>query len=793
MAKTENTRILSPWQRLFGEEFNLPVFLSIVRRSILWVILFVIASLTAVFLYLRYTPPTYLSETRLIYKQSEATKILNFSGGTEKTVFNDLEIIRSPIILSAVFDSLPLGVAYFQRGDVLDDEFYRNSPFTVVVEIKNPAIYGIPIDLHFRDKEHFDLLYNLGREVKLEKVRFGRKIETPDFTAVVSVNPGELSRFEKNLEALSFYFILREKGRVISWIASNLSFDRINTGGQILSISMTDRLASRAADILNAIDHEYIRNDLERQRQSSKNILAFIGVQLDTITRELRSIENKLKNFKLQNRILSPGNMSEEALKKLNELEEKTEKINKEKQALDWLENYVRSDQPIASLSPDLVNLQFQDIMPYLTSIQKLQEDIEYRRISLKDSHLEMQYLHKQLEEAKDNFFAYLRNVRQRLDENLQSIEEELRNYNARFFGLSEVESEYIEMSRVKERKEEYYLMLLDKQSQYEIAKAGIVEKYAVLKEARGGRKIAPKETTLKLAGLFGGLFLGLLLIAFRYLLHNKIQNAQELEALTNVPVLASIPRMPGVGDLPELVVYDNPKSLVTEAFRTMRSNMEYIEKMDGPRVAAITSTVSGEGKTFTAVNLGGILNMAGKRVIILDFDLRKPKIHKVFGSGTDKGMSTLLIGKHAIDEVILPTGHEGYDYIPCGPIPPNPSELIISARTGEIIQALLERYDIVICDTPPVGLVSDAMELLKNSHYPLYAVRADFSRKEFINIPNKLFNETGIRNLSLILNDIKMQRGGYGRYNYGYGYGYGYGYYEGHGKRSIWARLMRR
>lgn len=793
MEERRHTRILSPWQRLFGEEFNLPVFLSIVRKSLLWVILFVIASLTAVFLYLRYTPPTYLSSTRLIYKQSEATKVLNFGGAGEKTVFNDLEIIRSPIILSAVYDSLPLGVAYFQRGDVLDDEFYRNAPFRVEVRVKNPSIYGVPVDIHFRDLHHFDLSYQLGGELKMENLSFGERLKTKDFDFVVTLNEGELKRFEGKPEEFSFYFIIRNKSSVLSWIAHNLSFDRIKTGGQILEISMTDRLPARAADILNAIDREYIRNDLERQRQSSKNILAFIGIQLDTITRALRLYENKLKNYKLDHRIIDPGNMSEEALRKLNELEDKITAIGKQQDALDWLEAYVRSGQPIASIATNLIDLNFEDIMPYLKTIQGLQEDIQYRQMSLKDTHLEMQYLHRQLAEAEDYFFAYLDNVRKRLNEEKARVEGTLEDYNARFFGLSEVESKYTEMSRVKKRKEEYYLMLLDKQSQYEIAKAGIVEKYAVLREARGGSKIAPQETTLKLAGLLAGLFLGILLIAVRYLLHNKIQNAQELEALTSIPVMASIPRMPGLDEVPELVVYDNPKSLVSEAFRALRTNLEYVEKMDAPRVIAVTSTVSGEGKTFIAVNLAGILHMTRRKVIILDFDLRKPKIHKVFGATSELGMSTLLIGKHDLAEVIRHTEHEGLDYIPCGPIPPNPSELIVSPRAVEIVEALKEKYDIVICDTPPVGLVSDAMELLDRSNYPLYAVRADFSRKEFLNIPNKLYEENGIRKLSLILNDIRLQRGGYGRYNYGYGYGYGYGYYEGQGKRSIWARLMRR
>jgi capsular exopolysaccharide synthesis family protein len=204
-----------------------------------------------------------------------------------------------------------------------------------------------------------------------------------------------------------------------------------------------------------------------------------------------------------------------------------------------------------------------------------------------------------------------------------------------------------------------------------------------------------------------------------------------------------------------------------------------------------VTSTVSGEGKTFAAINLAGIMNMAGKRVVLLDLDLRKPKLHRVFEHDNNKGMSTLLIGKHGVDEVLCPTGHEGLDFIPSGPIPPNPAELIISEQSRKIIHDMRSQYDVVICDTPPVGLVADALELLKLSEFPIYIIRADYSRREFVNFPNRLFMENGVKQLSIVLNDIKIQRGGYGRYNYGYGYGYGY--YDEHTKRSFWRKLLKR
>lgn len=792
MSTNKPQRILNPWQRLLGEDFNLAVFLSIVRKSLVWLVLFLVFFLALVFIYLRYTYPTYESSTRLIYKQSEATRVLDFMGSREKTVFNDLEIIRSPIILRDAVENLPLKISYFQRGDILDDEFYRNSPFEVDIEVKDNRIYGTEINIAFEGSNTFSIIYNMGRSIDVDNAKFGELVTTPHFDAIFKKNEAHFNRYNP-IQKVPFFFVVNSSSTVISRIGRSLSFERYSSGGQILKISMQDKLPSRANDVLNEIAQTYISYDLERQKQSSENILDFIETQLDTITRELRTHGDRLKDFKLSNKIINPENLSEQTLTEINKLEERKENLALQMQSLEWLEKYVRTDQTIAAISPELMDLEFEGFVPYLNQIRQVQDEIENKKLSLKESHLQIQYLEKQLKEAKENFFEYMEHARNRLQLQMDKANEELAEFNYRFQGMSQIESQYVELNRVTKRKEEYYLMLLDKQTQYEISRAGIVENYAVLREAGGGQKIAPRENLLKLGGLFTGIVFWLLLVAGRYLLQNRIQNSQELEDLTDVPLIGNIPRMKEVKDIPELIVYDNPKSLVTESFRSMRSNLEFIEVLDPPKTISITSTISGEGKTFAAINLAGIMNMAGKRVILLDMDLRKPKLHHVFNHENDKGVSTLLIGKHSIDDVLCKSSHAGLDFIPSGPIPPNPAELIISEKSKNVIKELRQNYDLVICDTPPVGLVADALELLKLSEFPIYIIRADFSRREFVNFPNRLYRENGIRQLSIVLNDIKLQRGGYGRYNYGYGYSYGSGYYDEHTKRSLWHRLFRR
>ena len=197
----------------------------------------------------------------------------------------------------------------------------------------------------------------------------------------------------------------------------------------------------------------------------------------------------------------------------------------------------------------------------------------------------------------------------------------------------------------------------------------------------------------------------------------------------------------------------------------------------------AVTSTISGEGKTFIAINLAGVIAFSGKRVVILDLDMRKPKIHIGFNVENNHGMSTILIGRDKVEDCIMHSTLPNLDFITAGPIPPNPAELIINPRMDQLIESLKTKYDIIICDTPPVGIVIDGIPVIQRADYPLYILRANYSRKMFIVQINKLMNDNKIKNISVILNGVEMSRVKYGYgYGYSYGYGYGYGYSYGYG-----------
>lgn len=803
MATDKRARILSPAQRIFGEDFNLPVFLSIIRKNFIWLIVFVVAMLTVVFLYLRYTYPVYRVSTKLIYRQNDASQALDFLGRpVGGSAFNNLQILKSGIILKPVIEQLPLEVGYFERGrsNLLNTEYYSGLPFKVTAQPKSSDIYNVEINFQYESPTTYALSYELDKVYSYDNLPFGKLVSTPHLELIASAVESTIKDEGRPYLEREFFFQLNSEKYLINYIAQRLTATPYSQGGQILQIDMEDHLPARAVDVLNTINTVYIDYDVKRQQQGAENVLAFIDQQLDTITKELNIYENSLKEFKLDKKLTDPQSITNYVLENLNELEQEKVNVILQQQALDWLEDYVRSDQPLEALSPELIELDYQGYTPYLEQIKTLQAEIENLRLSLQEDHLKIRYTKEQLEEVKKNLFLNLDNVRKRLEVQETYVDQELRKANSEFAGLSEIESEFLTLSRVRNNIEKFYLSLLDKQTEYQIRKASIVENFAVLEPASGGSLVSPKKDLLQYGAIGLGVFLWIGLIVLRYLLLDRIQTLQEVEDNLEVPVLGTVPSYKHDDITQELMVYAHPKSVITEAFRNLRSNLEFISRDKGPKMMAVTSTVSGEGKTYIAVNLAGVLNMAGKKVVLLDLDMRKPKQHRIFGLDNLKGMSTILIGKHTPAECAHQV-EEGFDFISSGPLPPNPSELILSQQMEQLIQELQQTYDYVICDTPPVGMVSDALELIKKADFPIYVIRNDYSKREFMNFPNKLYHESDVKRLSIVLNDTKLKKSGYGRYNSTYGYGYGYGqaygrgYYtdEGVRKRKWWKRLFSR
>jgi capsular exopolysaccharide synthesis family protein len=332
---------------------------------------------------------------------------------------------------------------------------------------------------------------------------------------------------------------------------------------------------------------------------------------------------------------------------------------------------------------------------------------------------------------------------------------------------------------------EAYYDKLITIKSELAITNAGVTSENTVLESSvASSSPFFPSKRVVALSAFIGWIIVSLALIIVRYLLYNEITSMNEIMKHIKLPLLGIVPNYKDIIPISQLIVDKKPKSIIAESLRSIRSNLDFLSKSDGSKLMAITSTISGEGKTFVALNLAGIIAFSEKKVVILDLDMRKPKIHVGFGVPNDKGMSTILIGRNTIDECIYKSSLNNLDFITAGPVPPNPSELIISSRMVEILDQLKERYDVVVADNPPIGLVTDGIRIIKIADYPIYVFRENYSKRNFVQNVRKLISDNNISNLNIVLNAVDIKKSGYGYsgvydYDYGYGYGYGFGYYD--------------
>jgi len=771
--------ISDPLSRLFGEGFNLPLLLYVLRKSLVWMALFLLMAVAAVWIYLRYTAPAYEATARVMYKPPEATQALSLDVTDihRYDAFSDVQVIRSPLILKRALKKVPLAVSYFTKGKFMNTELYTNTPFVVDARVNDSSAFNQPFHVQFHKDNTYSIHYANGTKLLPGPCYPDSLYHTALFDFRLSLSRPGLPA--SSLAKREMFFVLNQSAALISRLQQEVHVSVASSRSQILSITVRDHVPAKARDLANAIAQVFIQYDRERQMQSANNVLDFINRQLDTLTADLIAGENALKDFKQAERLISPETEQGFLQTQLNTLDEKILELENKKRSIQWFEDYIASGKSLTALSANVLG-NYTDFSVPVQNLVDLEQEKRELLVGLTENHIRIQFLNKQIEAARQDLLSAIANARQTTENELQRLNQRYRDLEKEYYNLPEKEAELLRLSRITDLKQKYYLQFKEKQLEYEVIKAGIVSNFTLLEPASVGLLVAPRRRVIQLSGILLGLLLGIALVALRYMLQNKILSLSDLESLTDIPVLGIVPRYRQKMENPTLLVFSHPKSIMAESFRSIRANLEFLHSGSGKQSIAVTSTTSGEGKTFIALNLAGVLNIAGKKVILLDLDMRRPRIHLAMETENKTGMSTLLIGKHGLEDCVRHSPHEGLNYITAGPIPPNPAELLLSRSFQELLETLKEQYDYIVMDTPPVALVTDALQLMRLIDYPIYVLRSEYSNRDFLNLPNKWYDEKRIPNLSLVLNDVKLSRTRYGHYGYGggYGYGYGYGYY---------------
>ena len=700
---------------------------------------------------------------------TDFTEIERYSSmADEMTAFQTRQLAEKAL------NNLNLGTRYFTKKNLKSLELYKDSPFIVTFEYLSPKARGIPIRLIPTKENHFRLIIEPTLKKKIVNTivsfiaplpadeqpivydklhRFGDKIETPWFTIAVQ----EVHKFEND----EYYFSMLPNKSMTDFIDTNLMVTP--TDGSIIILDFEDNVPLRAKEILEALSRAYIDINMENKSKSAERKLDFIDMQLNAIDKTIKNSSKTIEDFKATHIIVDLNTKAQLTSGKLSELETQLYEINMNIDIKEGILNYIQTHKDLKgiNITSALQTGQNDATQSIILEIQKtiIQRNEQLNKYT--KSHPSIIRINRQFISLRNSLQIALKGSLRTLQKRKQSLINIIKESTAKMQALPEQEQRLARLNRNFMVNEKIYSYLLQKRAETAINESSTVSEISIFESPIvAGIPIKPNHILIILTGLLLGLIFGIIQALLRGSLDNTIKSVEDIEKLTTIPIYGSLP-----------FLHPKKKSQpYYEALRVLRTNLEFLQNTGKSKLITITSSVPNEGKSKTITELGKIIAKGNKKVIVLDMDMRRPTVYKQFDFSNNIGMSTLLAGRNTLEEVIQKTEDINLNTITSGPIPPNPSELIMSDTLNEVIKELMLTYDYVLLDSPPIGMVSDAMIIMHKSDLNLIVLRSNYSKKEFISKINRLVDEHDL-NAGFILNAVELKD------NAGFGYGFGYNY----------------
>jgi capsular exopolysaccharide synthesis family protein len=762
-----------------------------ILRNWYWIALCVILAFFLARLNLRYSIPIYRASGTILIKDKEGGG--DIGGLSEEAVLqeigilkpgnninNEIQILKSSSLMQEVMDKLNLEIRYSGIGRIKDTEYYgQTSPVLVDSIAWQDGKRGIQLEVQLLDDHSYTLFDGEGVATIHN---FAEPLLVKKDTLWLSHNASEINS--------SGIINIRIGGSPGKYLLK-LEVKTIGDYSSVLRIQMEDPVPERASDIINTLIEVYNQAAIDDKNQVAKKTLDFIDERLRLLTSELSIVEGGLETYKERNSI--PGEAITAVDFILSEISQYDNELTRQEIKLELL-NAVEKMFTANPDSYDLIpaNIVLEDaggLDEQITVYNNLLLTRERLQRSAASENPQLLSLNQELGEMRNNITQSVQALRQNLQLSIRETQSKLNELQKRINQIPRQERELLEIKRQQNIKEALYLFLLQKKEETALSAAITVPNARVIDPAiTSPAPIEPKPLQIYAIFLMLGFSLPVGIIFIRELLDNKIYSESDINKYTTVPVLGTIAQNKD-GD--RLVVKANSRTAIAEMFRLLRTNLTYLSTGEAKQCILITSGVSGDGKTFIAVNLSLSLAFTNKRVVVVGMDLRKPKLSEYLTSNLDHeslGVTNFLIGESPIEEIIQSSYvHDNLFIIPSGPIPPNPAELLSSPKTKELFVYLKEHFDYIIVDTAPIGLVADAFLLAPYTDISIFAVRYAKTEREMLIGLDGMRTAGKLKKPAIVLNGVKEGKGnGYG---YGYGYGNGYGYYEEDKSRKWFSR----
>ena len=800
--KIDSGKVMEMAEKSF---FNFQKLITTYLLNWKWFVLSLIICLGIAAIKLRYTTPIYQSHAKLLVKAEDNSNgrgrgiqgmtnlgIMSNSAGLD----NEIEILRSRTLAADAIRDLKLYVTYTAEGRLKDVDMYRSQPISVDLDSAHLERLNAPINLTIERKdnkyvvtgtyyvsvsdEHSTGPYSIEKSFNSLPATIGTR------AGIISLNASGGSFSNGSLMRVT----INSPKNISGSYAGRLSVANANKSSSILNLAISDAIPRRASDYLRQLVICY-----NRQANDDKNMIAlrteeFINSRLEKISGELGTTEGALESYKKSQGMTTLGASAGAAFGNTDAAEKELADASTQLALLDELSSIMNQSGNKYQLLPADVGLSDGMTASLINRYNEIALERTRMLRSSSESNPSVVPLTSQLDDLSNSIRRAMTQNRRNLEIKRNALSSQYSKYAGRVAATPEQERILNQIGRQQDVKSGLYLMLLQKREENSISLAATADKGRLIDPPLPGGKISPKSASILLVGGILGLAIPALIFFLLQLIRYRIEGHEDVVERTKLPILADVPvANESAKTKADIVVHENKNNQMEEIFRSMRTNLQFMLH-ENEKVILLTSTTSGEGKTFNAANLADSFALLGKKVILVGLDIRKPRLAELFEIKDHKrGITPLLTHEHPTEDMvrenILPSGiNDNLDLLMAGPVPPNPTELISRPSLEDVMAVLRNHYDYILIDTAPVGLVTDTLQIGRVANATIYMCRADFTPKSAFDLINDLAAEKKLPNMAIVLNGIDMSKKKYGYY---YGYkSYGkYAYYGKYGRYS--------
>lgn len=764
----------------------------------------VAVALIIAFIVNRYSVPKYEASTTILIKTNKdmMSNLETFGGMMSKTSTQDLQnalgTLKSNTTMKRAIKTMGLYCDYYQKKHLRNIDIYQDTPFEVVLDeaqpqpteimmkvdldnanfcyISHKAMENVPVYDYIEDIT-LDKSVNIPQRKK-EKITYGQWYSKDGMKFKIILKDG----WKKEYAGNDYSFKINNMD-IMAKLLSTVDITMMDKESSILDVKLRHSNPKKAVDFVNMICKIYIDQTFEEKNYLNVATINFVNTQLASIGDSLSTAEARKESFQQSSNTLNLTNDGQYLYTRTNELQTLKAEEYTRNEYYSYLADYLNKsdiDEGVASPSAmgvndpvlnKLIEALSEAIVEHKTAVDKRTE----KNPKTKELQIRIETLRKQISES-------LKNLKKVSDMNMRELQRQQNVLQAQIDKLPSTERSMINLERQFRFNDEIYTFLYQKRSEAEIAKNAALPDHKIIDKAWKANKVSPKSAMNYLVALLLGLLVPGAYIFIRYMTNDVVETKDDVIKITNTPIIGYIPRIPAEED--KKVVFGRPRSYFTEAYRAVRTNINFIlktstPKAEGGKVVLATSAVPNESKSTTSFNVASVFALSGSKTLLVEYDLRKPRLANELDLDTVKGISSYFIGAVNINDAIQQSGFDNLDILASGPVPPNPSEIISSDKNKELIKELRKRYDYIIIDTPPISLISDAKVLAQDADVVLYLVRLGITSRRMLKEIIAEMEQSEVKPNIVITNiDSNVQRYGYGKgYRYGSGY-YGNSYY---------------